>query len=55
MFSGNVFPKKSSPRIIALSVTDKELGPEIASQEVGLEFGTMKLKLGDQELVFDNG
>jgi hypothetical protein len=38
-----------------LFVIDKELGPEKASQEVGLEIGPIKLKLGDQESVFDNG
>jgi len=38
-----------------LPVNDKELGPEKASQEVGLETGPIKLKLGNQESVFDNG
>ena len=55
MFSSKFFPKKPSPRKTELSVTDKELGLEKASQEVGLEIGLIKLKLGDQESVFDNG
>jgi hypothetical protein len=37
-----------------LSVTDKELGPEKTSQEVGSEIGPIKLKL-DNESVFDSG
>jgi len=55
LFSSKYFPKKPSPRKTQLSVIVKELGPEKASQEVGLETGPIKLKLGDQESVFDNG
>jgi len=55
LFTSKFFPKKSSPRKTELSVIDKELGPEKASQELGLEVGRIKLKLGDQESVFDNG
>jgi hypothetical protein len=55
LFSSKFFPKKPSPRKTELSVIDKELGPETASQEVGLEIGPIKLKLGDQESLFDNG
>jgi len=55
LFSSKFFPKKPSPRKTELSVIDKELGPEKASQEVGLEVGPIKLKLGDQESVFDDG
>ena len=54
LFSSKYFPKKPSPRKTQLSVIVKELGPEKASQEVGLETGPIKLKLGDQESVFDN-
>jgi len=38
-----------------LSLTDKVLGPEKASQELGFDIGPIKLKLEDQELVFNNG
>jgi hypothetical protein len=55
LFSSKFFPKIPLPRKTELSVTDKELGLETASQEVGLEIGLIKLKLGDQESVFDNG
>jgi hypothetical protein len=55
LFSSKFFPKKPSPRKTGLPVTDKELGPEKASQKVGLEIAWIKLKLGDQESVFDNG
>jgi hypothetical protein len=55
LFSSKFLPKKPSPRKTELSVIDKELGPEKASQELGLEVGRIKLKLGDQESVFDNG
>ena len=55
LFSSKFFPKKPSARKTELSVIEKELGPEKASQEVGLEIGPIKLKLGDQESVFDNG
>lgn len=51
LFSSKFFSKEPSPRKTELSVIDKELGPE----EVGLEIGPIKLKLGDQESVFDNG
>jgi hypothetical protein len=36
-FQVNSFLKKPSPRETELSVTGEELGPEKASQEVGLE------------------
>jgi hypothetical protein len=49
LFSSKFFPKKPSLSKTELSVTDKELGPEKASQEVGLEIAWIKLKLGDQE------
>jgi hypothetical protein len=56
LFSSKFFSlKKPSPRKIELSVIDKELGPEKASQELGLVVGPIKLKLGEQESVFDNG
>jgi hypothetical protein len=55
LFSNKFFPKKPSPRKVELSVINKELSPEKASQEVGLEIGPIKLKLGDQESFFDNG
>jgi hypothetical protein len=55
LFSSKFFPKKPLPRKTELSVTGKELGPEKASQEVGLEIAWIKLKLRDQESVFDNG
>ena len=55
LFSSNFFPKKPSPRKTELPVINKELGQEKASQEVGLEIGPIKLNLGDQESVFDNG
>jgi hypothetical protein len=55
LFSSKFFPKKPSSRKVELSVINKELSPEKASQEVGLEVGPIKLKLGDQESVFDNG
>jgi hypothetical protein len=54
LFSSKFFPKKPSPRKTEFSVIDKELGPQKASQEVGLEIGRIKLKL-DQESVFENG
>ena len=55
MFSSEFFPKKPSPKKTELSVIDKELGPEKASQEVGFDIGPIKLKLGDQESVINNG
>jgi len=55
LFSSKFFPKKPSPRKTELSVTGKELGLEKASQEMGLEIGPIKFKLGDQESVFDYG
>ena len=38
-----------------MSIIDKVLGPETASQKVGLEIVPIKLKLGNQESVFDKG
>jgi hypothetical protein len=55
LFSNKFLPKKPTPRKVELSVINKELQPEKASQEVGLEIGPIKLKLGDQESLFDNG
>jgi len=49
------FPKKPSPRKTELSLTDKVLGPEKASRELGFDIRPIKLKLGDQESVFNNG
>ncbi|PNF16889.1 chibby-like protein 1 [Cryptotermes secundus] len=55
LFSNKFCPKKPTPRKVELSVLNKELGPEKALQDLGLEIGPIRLKLGDQESLFDNG
>jgi hypothetical protein len=55
LFSNKFCPKKPTPRKVELSILNKELGPEKALQDLGLEIGPIKLKLGDQESLFDNG
>lgn len=55
LFSNKFCPKKPTPRKVELSVLNKELGPEKALQALGLEIGPIRLKLGDQESLFDNG
>jgi hypothetical protein len=55
LFSNKFFPKKPTPRKAELSTINKELAPEKALQDLGLEIGPIKLKLGDQESLFDNG
>jgi hypothetical protein len=55
LFSNKFSPKRPSPRKVELSVINKELVPDKASQDLGLEIGPIKLKLGDQESLFDNG
>jgi hypothetical protein len=55
LFSNKFFPKKPTPRKVELSVINKELVPEKALQDLGLQIGPIKLKLGDQVSLFDNG
>lgn len=55
LFSNKFCPKKPTPRRVELSILNKELGPEKALQDLGLEIGPIRLKLGDQESLFDNG
>jgi hypothetical protein len=55
LFSNKFFPKKPTSRKLELSTINKELAPEKALQDLGLEIGPIKLKLGDQESLFDNG
>jgi hypothetical protein len=50
-FSNKFFPKKPAPRKVQLSAINREFVPE----DLGLEVGPIKLKLGDQESVFVNG
>jgi hypothetical protein len=51
LFSNKFSPKRPAPRRVELSVTKKELVPE----DLGLEVEPIKLKLGDQVSLFDNG
>jgi hypothetical protein len=55
LFSNKFFPKKPTSRKLELSTINKELAPEKALQDLGLEIGPIKLKLGDQESLFNNG
>ncbi|KAJ9578697.1 hypothetical protein L9F63_005059 [Diploptera punctata] len=55
LFSNKFSPKKPIPRKANLSLISKVLGSEKLLQELGVEVGPIKLKLGDQESVFQDG
>ncbi|KDR19058.1 protein chibby homolog 1 [Zootermopsis nevadensis] len=50
-FSNKFSHKKPAPRRVPLPGTNREFVPE----DLGLEIGPVKLKLGDQESIFVNG
>ena len=53
-FADKFSPKKTPPRR-AHSLSNLHLDAETSRQEFGLDVGPVKLKLGGQEVAFENG
>lgn len=55
LFSNKFSPKKTPTRKAFVSLANKDLSPKRIEKELGPDVGPIRLRLGDQEAVFDGG
>ncbi|XP_077287980.1 beta catenin antagonist chibby [Arctopsyche grandis] len=55
LFSNKFSPKRIPARKFDSNIVNRELGPEFATRELGLEIPSIKLNLSKQEIAFDDG
>lgn len=55
LFSNKFSPKKTPTRRAFVSLVNKDLSPKRIEKELGPDVGTIRLRLGEQEAVFDGG
>ncbi|XP_048510047.1 protein chibby homolog 1 [Athalia rosae] len=55
LFSNKFSPKKTPTRKAFVSLANKDLSPKRIEKELGPDVGPIRLRLGDQEAVFDSG
>lgn len=55
LFSNKFSPKKTPTRKAFVSLVNKDLSPKRIEKELGPDVGPIRLRLGDQEAVFDSG
>ncbi|XP_015521601.1 protein chibby homolog 1-like isoform X3 [Neodiprion pinetum] len=55
LFSNKFSPKKTPTRRAFVSLANKDLSPKRIEKELGPDVGPIRLRLGDQETVFDSG
>ncbi|XP_066595169.1 protein chibby homolog 1 [Prorops nasuta] len=54
-FTNKFSPKKTPTRKASVFLANKDLSPKRIEKELGLEIGPIRLRLGDQESVFEAG
>ncbi|XP_076233671.1 beta catenin antagonist chibby [Calliopsis andreniformis] len=55
LFSNKFSPKKTPTRKAGVFLANKDLSPKRIEKELGPNIGPIRLKLGDQETVFESG
>ncbi|XP_031833096.1 beta catenin antagonist chibby [Nomia melanderi] len=55
LFSNKFSPKKTPTRKVGVFLINKDLSPQRIEKELGPNVGPIRLKLGDQETVFESG
>ncbi|XP_054008829.1 protein chibby homolog 1 [Hylaeus anthracinus] len=55
LFSNKFSPKKTPTRKAGVFLANKDLSPKRIEKELGPNVGPIRLKLGDQEAVFESG
>ncbi|XP_015588631.1 protein chibby homolog 1 [Cephus cinctus] len=55
LFSNKFSPKKTPTRKASVSLANKDLSPKRVEKELGPEIGHIRLRLGEQEAIFENG
>ncbi|KAH0945684.1 hypothetical protein HN011_005224 [Eciton burchellii] len=55
LFSNKFSPKKTPTRKAAIFLANKNLSPKRIERELGPEVGPIRLRLGDQEAIFESG
>lgn len=55
LFFNKFSPKKTPTRKVSVFLANKNLSPKRIEKELGPEVGPIRLRLGDQEAVFEAG
>ncbi|CAK9834426.1 Protein chibby homolog 1 [Anthophora retusa] len=55
LFSNKFSPKKTPSRKAGISLANKDFNSKSIEKELGLNIGPIRLKLGDQETIFEAG
>ncbi|XP_043675998.1 protein chibby homolog 1 [Vespula pensylvanica] len=55
LFSNKFSPKKTPTRKVSTFLINKDLSPKRIEKELGPDIGSIRIRLGDQEAVFENG
>ena len=55
LFSNKFSPKKTPIRKASVSLANKDLSPQRLERELGPEIGPIRICLGEQQAVFENG
>ncbi|XP_035721143.1 protein chibby homolog 1-like [Vespa mandarinia] len=55
LFSNKFSPKKTPTRKAPTFLMNKDLSPKRIEKELGPDIGSIRIRLGDQETVFENG
>lgn len=55
LFSNKFSPKKTPTRKASTFLMNKDLSPRRIEKELGPDIGSIRIRLGDQEAVFENG
>lgn len=55
LFSNKFSPKKTPTRKVGVFLANKNFSPKRIEKELGPNIGPIRLKLGDQETVFESG
>ncbi|XP_015434058.1 PREDICTED: protein chibby homolog 1 [Dufourea novaeangliae] len=55
LFSNKFSPKKTPTRKAGVFLVNKDLSPQRIEKELGPNVGPIRLKLGDQEAIFESG
>ncbi|XP_017767244.1 PREDICTED: protein chibby homolog 1 isoform X2 [Eufriesea mexicana] len=55
LFSNKFSPKKTPTRKVGVFLANKDFSPKRIEKELGPNIGPIRLKLGDQETVFESG
>ena len=55
LFSSKFSPKKTPTRKASVSLANKDLSPKRLEKELGPDIGQIRISLGEQQAVFENG